>query len=73
MVVDESVEMCVREPDGDTERKIQRLGRFWPPIWHNTLRPMSFGGLYCICVYTKIWEEEHENLKLPGLCHQEID
>ena len=25
------------------------------------------------CVYTKIWEEEHENSKLPGLYHQGID
>ena len=25
------------------------------------------------CVYTKIWEEEHGNSKLPRLCHQGID
>ena len=25
------------------------------------------------CVYTKIWEEERGNSKLPRLCHQEID
>ena len=25
------------------------------------------------CVYTKIWEEERENSKLPRLCHQGID
>ena len=24
------------------------------------------------CVYTKIWEEERRNSKLPELCHQEI-
>jgi hypothetical protein len=29
-VVDESVEVRVRELDGDTERKRQRLGRFGP-------------------------------------------
>ena len=29
-VVDESVKVRVREPDGDTERKRQRLGRFRP-------------------------------------------
>ena len=28
MVVDESVEVHVRKPDGDTERKRQRLDRF---------------------------------------------
>ena len=25
------------------------------------------------CVYTKIWEEERGNSKLPRLCHQGID
>jgi len=48
MVVDESVEVCVKEPDGDTEHKRQRLGRFRPPAWRNTLRPVSFSGLYCV-------------------------
>ena len=48
IVVDESVEVRVREPDSDTERKRQRLGRFRPPTWRNTLRPMSFGELYCV-------------------------
>jgi hypothetical protein len=47
-VVDESVEVHVREPDGDTERKKQRFGRFRPSTWRNTLRPVSFGGLYCV-------------------------
>ena len=47
-VVYESVEVHVREPDGDTERKRQRLDRFRPPTWRNTLRPVSFGGLYCV-------------------------
>jgi hypothetical protein len=48
MVVDESVELRVREPDGDTECKRQRLGSFRPPTWHNILRHVSFGGLYCV-------------------------
>ena len=26
-----------------------------------------------VCVYTKIWEEERVNSKLPELCHQGID
>ena len=30
MVVDESVEVHMREPDGDTERERQRLDRFGP-------------------------------------------
>ena len=28
---------------------------------------------YYTCVYTKIWEEERGNSKLPILCHQGID
>ena len=40
-VVDESVEVRVREPDDDTERKRQRLDRFRPLARHNTLRPVS--------------------------------
>ena len=41
MVVDESVEVRVRKPDGDTERKRQRLDRFGPSAWRNTLRHVS--------------------------------
>ena len=48
MVVDESVEVCVRELDGDTEHKGQRLDTFRPLTWSNTLHPVSFGGLYCV-------------------------
>ena len=48
MIVDESVEVRMRESDGDTERKRQRLGRFRPLTWRNTLRPMFFGELYCV-------------------------
>ena len=48
MVVDESVKVCVRELDGGTERKRQRLGRFRSPTWRNTLRPVSFSELYCV-------------------------
>jgi hypothetical protein len=48
MVVDESVEVRVREPDGDTERKRQQLGSFRPLTWRNTLCFVSFGGLYCV-------------------------
>ena len=48
MVIDELVEVHVREPDGDTECKRQGLDRFRQPTWRNTLRPMSFGGLYCV-------------------------
>ena len=48
MIVDESVEVHVRESDGDTEHKRQRLDMFRPPTWHNTLRHVSFGELYCI-------------------------
>jgi hypothetical protein len=40
-VVDESVEVHVREPDGDTKCKRQRLDRFRPLAWRNTLRPVS--------------------------------
>ena len=47
-VVDESVEVRVKEPDGDTECKRQRLGRFRAPTWRNTLRPVSFSELYCV-------------------------
>ena len=47
-VVDESVEVRVRELDSDTERKGQRLGRFRPSTWRNTLRLVSFGGLYYV-------------------------
>ena len=41
MVVDESVEVRMRKPDGDTKHKRQRLERFGPLAWRNTLRPMS--------------------------------
>ena len=47
-VVDELVDVRVREPDSDTKRKRQRLGRFRPLTWRNMLRPMSFSGLYCV-------------------------
>ena len=41
-VVDESVEVRVRKPDGDVELKRQQLDRFRPSDRRNTLRPMSF-------------------------------
>jgi len=47
-IVDESVKVHVRELDGDTERKRQRLGRFRPLTWRNTLRPVFFSELYCV-------------------------
>jgi hypothetical protein len=40
-VVDESVEVHMRELDGDIERKRQWLGRFRPSAWHNTIRLVS--------------------------------
>ena len=52
MVVDESVEVRVREPDGGTERKRLRLDRFRPPTWRNTLRPGRRLGVipYVLCL-----------------------
>ena len=41
MVVDESVEVRVREPDGDAERERQRLDRFGPSARRNTLHHVS--------------------------------
>ena len=40
-VVDESVEVRMRELDGDTEHKRQRLDRFGPLAQRNTLRAVS--------------------------------
>jgi siroheme synthase (precorrin-2 oxidase/ferrochelatase) len=40
-VVDELLKVREREPDGDTEHKRQRLGRFRPPTWRNTLHLVS--------------------------------
>jgi hypothetical protein len=41
MVVDESVEVHVKEPNGDTKHKRQQLDRFRPSARRNTLRPVS--------------------------------
>jgi hypothetical protein len=46
--VDESVKVRMRESDDDTEHKRHRLGRFGPLTWRNSLRSMSFGGLYYV-------------------------
>ena len=48
MVIDELIEVCVKELDGDTEHERQRLDKFKPPTWRNTLRSLSFGGLYYV-------------------------
>ena len=41
MVVDESIEVHMRKPDGDIECKRQWLDRFRPSVWCNTLCHVS--------------------------------